>query len=76
METPKQVKQALKLRLKAVLLRLPPYFMGTFIHVYPEYKQQKAHVYNVCNYRSLDVNVIERLEQLAAQLENLSNSNK
>ena len=66
--TPKQVKNELKVRLEKVLLQLPPYFINTFLHVYPEYKEQRTHIYNVSNYRSLDENVIEKFEALAKLL--------
>ncbi len=69
MNTPKQQKQALKERLHSVLLRLPAYFLNTFLFVYPEYKDQRKHVYNVMCARSLDEQVIERFEKFANLLE-------
>jgi hypothetical protein len=67
-KTPKQIKIELKERLQAVLLSLPPYFINTFLHVYPQYKEQRNHIYNVSNGRSLDEHVIEKFEALATLL--------
>lgn len=69
MLTPKEQKQLLKKRLQAVVLRLPPYFVNTFVFLYPEYAEQKEHVYRVANMRSLDEQVIERFEKFADLLE-------
>lgn len=68
--TPKQQKLVLKQRLQDVLLKLPPYFINTFLHVFPEYKEQRKHVYNVVNYRSYDELVIEKFEQFSEILSN------
>lgn len=64
-KTPKQHKEELKTRLHTVLLRLPAYFINTFLHAYPEYKEQRKHIYNVACGRSLDENVIHRFEDFA-----------
>lgn len=66
--TPREIKTGLKTRLEKVLIQLPPYFINTFLHKYPEYKEQRNHIYNVSNFRSLDEKVIEKFEALAETL--------
>lgn len=71
--TPKQKKALLKQRLDAVLPKLPNPWLALFQHVYPEYQGYTELLSNVRLGRSLDEDVIERLEKLATNLENIKN---
>jgi hypothetical protein len=66
--TPNELKTELKKRLKKSLKALPPSWVNTFIHVFPDYTEMKTHLYNVARGKSLDENVILKMEQLAETL--------
>lgn len=70
--TPREKKQKLKERLAAVLPLLPDKWSNLFIHLYPAYAGRESHLYNVKNGLSLDEAVIERMEEIAAGLKNIT----
>jgi hypothetical protein len=67
-KTPSEIKKELRERLEAVKSTLPPHWQSTFLHLFPEYAENREHLYNVGKGLSLDEAVISKMEELSKKI--------
>jgi hypothetical protein len=69
--TPGEKKAKLRERLAIVLSLLPEKWINLFMHLHPEYKDQMVFLNNVRGGKSLDEDVIEKMEEIAKTLQTI-----
>lgn len=74
MLTPQERTSVLKKRLDAVRPKFPKIvWVQIFVNRYPEYEEKRQHLSNVHSGRSLDEDVISKMEELAPEMKRLTN---
>lgn len=69
--TPREKTQLLRARLEKVLTELPEKWINLFMFTFPDYSDKMAFLANVGRGKSLDEDVIEKMEKLAKTLNTL-----